>query len=291
MIYFVIILLVAILLQYIELQFFRETSYEIKTEKIKDEVTICFLSDLHGKTYGNRLLRKIKKMSPDYILIGGDVVSKKKHKELEKMLPFVCELTKIAQVYYSFGNHETTLDTIITVEHPERRADWERYLIELQNSGVVIMRNKGITLEEGIYISALELPDMFFVKQEMVELSEEVLKDIYEPNDVDSANCFHVLLAHQPAYARVYETLHPDLILSGHTHGGLVRFPIIGSIISTELTFNPEFDGGRYQLSEHREMIVSKGLGTHTFHIRIFDRAEVIKLSIIPCKERQNLVE
>lgn len=288
----IVLVLVAIILQLIELQLFKVTSYQYKTEKVDENVTVCFLSDLHGRTYGKRLLQKIKQMKPDVIVIGGDVVSKKKPEELKRMIPFLKALSEVAKVYYCFGNHETTIDTVITVNVPERKADWDEYLQEIERLGIRILRNEGVEIADSVYLSGVELPDMFFVKQEMVELSSEKLKEIYEVSPkVMEENMYHLYVAHQPAYARVYETCSPDLILSGHTHGGLVRFPFIGSIISTELTFNPEFDGGRYHLSPKTDLIVSKGLGTHTYHIRILDRAEVVKIQIISCKEKENLVK
>lgn len=292
MLYIIAIICVALLLQFIELQRYKETGYEFRTDKIDEKLTICFLSDLHGRTYGRRLLETIRNMKPDVIIIGGDVVSKKKPKELTGMLPFLKELAEITTVYYCFGNHETTLDTVITINHPERRKDFEGYLESLEHYGIRLLRNVGVALNPKVYLSGVELPDIYYVKQDMRELTEEALHEIYEPScQVSDHNMYHIVVAHQPAYAKIYESLQPDIILSGHTHGGLIRFPIVGSLISTELTFNPEFDGGYYKLPKGTDFIVSKGLGTHTYHIRIMDRAEVVKISIIPCKDTEKLVK
>ena len=70
-----------------------------------------------------------------------------------------------------------------------------------------------------------------------------------------------------------------DISVCGHTHGVLVRIPGFGSVISPQLTPFPKYDGGFYQVNG-KNICVSKGLGTHTFHIRIFDRAEVVMLKI-----------
>ena len=58
-----------------------------------------------------------------------------------------------------------------------------------------------------------------------------------------------------------------------------MRFPKIGSILSPQLLLFPKYDGGAYEVFG-KKIYVSKGLGTHTFHIRILDRAEVLRLEI-----------
>ncbi|MCR5374499.1 MAG: hypothetical protein K6E39_03890, partial [Lachnospiraceae bacterium] len=87
--------------------------------------------------------------------------------------------------------------------------------------------------------------------------------------------------------ARNDAELNPDLILCGHTHGGLVRIPFIGAIISPELELFPKYSGGMYDIvNEGRstKLIVSKGLGTHGFHIRVHDMAEIVEIRLISDK-------
>lgn len=282
-----IILIAAVVLQYVELQRFRITTYCLTSNKLKEPCEILFLSDLHGKTFGDRLLLRLQKLSPDLILIGGDVVSKKHPHELDYMPDFLCKLRQIAPVYYGFGNHETSIDVRLSQEMPTYGQMWEEYLAKVKEAQIPILRNEQCSLRKDLELVSLELPREYFIKFEKPSLQEEEVKNLL-PDLTSKDDRFRILLAHNPAYGDTYTCLDPDLILSGHTHGGLVRFPFVGSLISTELTFNPKYDGGRYTLKDQKgkesTMIVSKGLGTHTYHIRILDRAEAVRIILKPEK-------
>ena len=92
---------------------------------------------------------------------------------------------------------------------------------------------------------------------------------------------FQILLAHNPAYAENYAKWGADVTFCGHNHGGLIRIPGIGSLISPQLTLFPKYDAGKFQIGD-RCVIVSRGLGTHTFHVRIFNRAELLQIKFLP---------
>ncbi len=280
-----IIIGLGILLQWFELQQFKITSYEIQSTKLNSEYKICFLSDLHGKTYGKRLLKSIEKNAPDIIVIGGDVVSKKEPIQMKTVIPFLTELSQIAKVYYCFGNHETTIDETLVHEKTHIEAYWQNYMKVVKELGIEIIRNDEQNIGTELCLVALELPQKYFRKKDIPELQSTELNQILKLDDLDREK-FCILAAHHPLFADEYSELDVDLILSGHTHGGLVRFPFVGSIISTEFQFNPKYDGGWYSITNRRgkrtPLIVSKGLGTHTFHIRILNRAECIMINLAP---------
>lgn len=283
------IILIYVVLQWIELKCFRVTDYTVFHKKLQENHEICFLSDLHGFTYSGRLIEKIRKLNPDVIVIGGDVVSKKEPEQMTSMLNFLEELTFIAKVYYCFGNHETTIHELLSKESNLYEEKWVSYMDKVQAMGITIVRNQEIKLFDDINLTALELPYQYFEKKDIPKLTMDVMNKLLGKEKLDNTN-FEILVAHHPLFARNYLELEPDLILSGHTHGGLIRFPVIGSIISTEFQWNPEFDGGKYEL-ENKDgkkcnLIVSKGLGTHTFHIRVFDRAEIIMIHLKQEKEK-----
>ena len=62
---------------------------------------------------------------------------------------------------------------------------------------------------------------------------------------------------------------------------GLIRIPGVGSLISPQFQWFPKYDAGAFDF-EGKKVIVSRGLGTHTFHIRIFNRAELVFMVIKP---------
>lgn len=272
-----IVILAGILLQAVELLRFRTTEYQIITNKVHWEVRLVLLADLHGFSYGKenrRLLEAVRKAKPDVILIAGDLIVTGVPESYEVSESLCRELLKLSPVFFTFGNHETRAG--------DRNIDKMKELTSsLERMGVTLLNNEFSSEpvnEEELLIYGLEVPMNYYQKHVHNELPAGFLKERLGDCPKDR---FSVLLSHNPAFSDECFAWGADLILSGHTHGGLIRFPGRGSLISPELTFFPKYDGGIYE-KDGKHLIVSKGLGTHTFHIRIFDRAEVVSILLRP---------
>ena len=61
-----------------------------------------------------------------------------------------------------------------------------------------------------------------------------------------------------------------DLVLSGHLHGGIIRLPGIGGLITPQAIPFPKYSGEMTTEGE-QTIIVSRGLGTHTINLRFFE--------------------
>ena len=70
-----------------------------------------------------------------------------------------------------------------------------------------------------------------------------------------------------------------DLILSGHLHGGLVRCPGIGAVVTPQGFLFPKYSGEMRREGE-QTIVVSRGLGSHTINIRLFNMPEVIAIEV-----------
>ena len=90
---------------------------------------------------------------------------------------------------------------------------------------------------------------------------------------------FNILLAHNPEFFPSFRKWNPDLTLAGHVHGGVMRLPFIGGVISPSFRIFPHYDGGVFQ-EEGKQMIISRGLGSHTIPIRIFNPGELVVLQL-----------
>ena len=127
-------------------------------------------------------------------------------------------------------------------------------------------------------LSGLELEMDYYEKGRIVPLEPSYLRErLAKPR----ADMFQIMLAHNPAYAREYARWGADVTFCGHNHGGLIRIPGIGSVISPQYTLFPRYDAGDIRFGS-RQVIVSRGLGTHTFHVRIFNRAELLEIKFLP---------
>ena len=90
---------------------------------------------------------------------------------------------------------------------------------------------------------------------------------------------YQILLAHNPIYTDTYLDWGADLVLSGHLHGGIVRLPGLGGMITPQFRLFPKYSG-ELTVKDQQSVVVSKGLGTHTIKIRFLNPAEIVVLHL-----------
>ena len=90
---------------------------------------------------------------------------------------------------------------------------------------------------------------------------------------------YQILFAHHPGYIQEYLEYGADLILSGHYHGGVMQLPGIGGVISPDFTLFPKYSGGIYREGT-QTVVVSRGLGTHSVPVRLWNWPELIVLEL-----------
>ena len=264
-----------------EIVSFKITHYDIKSEKLNKsnhERKIVFISDLHNNRYGKnneKLLATVKEQNPDLILIGGDMLVGKADVSSKVAESFVARLTEICPVYYANGNHEQRMKV-----YPETFGTaFQEYKDRLIKSGVTFVENENVDFNwDGcqVKIHGLEIPVKYYKKFCKQTLPVDVVREqIGEPE----LNCYNILLAHNPTYVSTYLEWGADLILSGHFHGGVVRIPKLGGIITPQWHMFPKYSG---ELTKENEkyVVVSKGLGAHTLKIRFLNPAEIVVLHI-----------
>jgi len=260
---------------------FRVTHYRISPDEAENAGKthrILFLSDMHNRVYGKencRLLRAVQEEEPELILIGGDMLIGKSEYSFLPALHFVKSLAKICPVYYANGNHEQRMK-----ENPmEYLYSYRQYRKELAEAGVHFLENESQKIQLGemlFYIAGVEVPMECYSHFHRKNLKmEELIKRI----GVCPEEGYPVLLAHNPADMETYFAWGAKLILSGHFHGGIVRIPGIGGVISTGFHLFPKYSGGIYHNGK-QTAVVSKGLGSHTIPVRLFNPAEVVVLDI-----------
>lgn len=267
---------------------FKMTYYTLENDKMQPgdtEIKIVFLSDLHNQVYGKKndiLLDSIKKEKPDLILVGGDMLVGKEHRIPKPALDFTKQLPKIAPVYYAMGNHEQRIkeDTL------KYGTAFQRYKKDLIHAGVHFLENKSVEMDiknTKIRITGLELAMGTYKKFRKYPLAAEEIEQLAGMAD---AQCFQILLAHNPIYFQAYKAWGADLVLSGHLHGGIARIPGGRGVITPQAFLFPKYSG-EMTTEEGRTIIVSKGLGTHTINIRLFNSPEVVVVHLHSCKNQE----
>jgi predicted MPP superfamily phosphohydrolase len=91
---------------------------------------------------------------------------------------------------------------------------------------------------------------------------------------------YQLLIAHNPLYIKNYAEWGADLVLSGHLHGGMMRLPGIGGVLSPQAKFFPKYDAGQYHYQKS-QLIVSRGLGSHSIMPRIFNIPELVYVKFV----------
>ena len=107
------------------------------------------------------------------------------------------------------------------------------------------------------------------------EYVKSSITDLYKNIDTD----FNILLSHRPEQFSVYKEMNVDLVFSGHAHGGQIRIPFIGGIIAPNQGLFPKYTEGIYNDGE-TSMVVSRGLGNSLFPFRVFNRPELIVITL-----------
>lgn len=247
-----------------------ETEYvNIKIPAEFDGYKIVQISDLHNKSFGKkqkRLINYIKKLSPDIILITGDIIDRRRYR-LETALEFAREAVMTAPVYYVSGNHEAWSGKYETIK------------AELEKTGVIIADNNAFKIERnGSYIRLLGAEDPAFYYEDYLDGANlsAMQTHLEKYKNEDS---FKILAAHRPNFIYLYKDNNIDLAFTGHAHGGQIRLPFIGGLYVPDQGFRPKYTAGSYT-EGNTTMYVSRGLGNSVFPFRIFNRPEITAVTL-----------
>lgn len=257
--------------------------YEILTDKKGINKRFAVVSDLHARPY-KKVLSALKKISPDAILLPGDIVeiaAAYMDKRNQNGLNFLEEAVKIAPCYYCYGNHE------IFYSHakfghsktPDKKLG-EEYIERIKSCGVklindeyseICFKNDGQNEQCGVFVGGLVCGRD---KDPVLNMQKPDLKFLA---DYDKVEGFKILLCHYPHYYNEFLTdTSFDLILSGHAHGGQWR--VFGrGVYAPHQGIFPKFTSG---ICDGRH-IISRGAANNVKPIpRFFNPCEVLEIVV-----------
>lgn len=266
-----------------------KTVYKLKSDRkgiVSGKFTFVVLSDLHNVRFGadnKPLLQKIFKLNPDFVIIAGDLITKRKPCYPGNAFNLIKELSDHYPVYYAYGNHEQYFENMekdmITEENRDLVESWTEFKTRLNELGVYMLDNKSITIkhrDNTINIMGLSIDQVYYERGTPPKMAENYIESEIGKSGKDE---YQILIAHNPVYFEDYVRWGADLTLSGHVHGGLIRIPFIGGVVSPQVRLFPKYDAGLYEKSG-RYMIVSRGLGTHSFMPRLLNPPELVVVDI-----------
>lgn len=231
-----------------------------------DGCTIVQLSDLHGASFGEdnaELIAAVAAQDPDLIFLTGDIQDRYRKTPASYTAAIGRAMAGIAPTYFVTGNHEWAFPDVREL----KRA--------LKDAGVTVLTNEFVALERNggvIFLAGIDDPNGFADQKSPEALAEEV--------KAAAGGGFWMLLAHRNNYfEKQYSGLGADLVISGHGHGGLIRLPFTDGLISVERTLFPSYTAGFYQFNG-RDVFVSRGLGNSGPSFRLFNRPQLVTLTL-----------
>lgn len=255
--------------------------YEFKNSKVTGTFRFVFISDLHNKSFGKenkKLIQAIDEIAPDAILCAGDILTAKPGQDFQIAAKLMNCLAETYPVYYGNGNHEHRLKL-----YPETYGSMaEEYEKALTKKNIFRLVNESRDIKEkNIVIYGLEIGKEYYKRFQKEPMGEAYISSLL--GDISEEACT-ILIAHNPDYFSQYSDYGADFILAGHVHGGVVRIPFLGGMISPSLKIFPKYDGGVFQENKKNgrvsTMILSRGLGCHTIPVRFFNPGELIEITI-----------
>lgn len=253
-------------------------TYDVLLKNLTYPVRFILLSDLHGKSFGrenSRLIAKIQEQSPDAIFLDGDMIdSRADSSDVQELLRLIERLCEIAPVYFAPGNHE--------LEYMQADVS---LLTQVTEAGAVVVNDSYVDVTiagQPLRIGGTMGHAFYFGRSEEEFSSSPEYQFLKAFEDTDMPK---ICLAHMPdtfIFNGAYNLWNVDLVLSGHTHGGLIRLPFIGGLYAPMQGWFPEYDRGYFRLGEHMQMVISAGLSGHGIIPRINNPPEIVVIDLVP---------
>lgn len=253
----------------------RYTLYQQELPAAFDGFEMVLISDLHSQEWGqgnSRLLKKLEKLSPDILLMAGDMVNSE-DASFEGFLSLAEELGGRYPCYYIRGNHEQALEEPVLAGLLQR----------LEQAGIAVLDNQSIVLERrGAQIN---LYGLWFHLAYYKDAGDPLTRDIhFGPAAIEKVlgearEGYTILLTHNPVYFPTYAEWGADLTLAGHIHGGIIRLPGLGGLLSPQRELFPPYSAGLYYQGE-QALLVTRGLGNGHFGLRFNNPPEIAHLTL-----------
>jgi len=214
-----------------------------------DGLRIAQISDIHFEqytepSYARHVVEEVNRLAPDLVLMTGDYVS-------EGPLPYsfgakssypcaeILSGIQCPQRWSVLGNHDVTVGADIVTD-------------ALQTHGLPVLANAYVPFERNG--ARLWIGGVKDIGESHPDLNLAV------PRKLQTANEAVILMGHEPDYAdKVVKHGGVDLMLSGHSHGGQVRLPMIGSLYLPPL--GRKYVEGHFHLQNGLQLYVNRGIG------------------------------
>jgi len=224
---------------------------------------ITQLTDIHhsrilGINEVRRVITLAQQTKPDMFVLTGDY-STSYRRYIEPCAEALSLLNAPEGVWAVLGNHDHYTDAELTTR-------------ALQRNHIAVLNNDHTTVQRGsdaIQLSGID--DWTWNATDWVKAFSGL-----------KTNLPTILLSHQPTVLDFEQTKNVSLILSGHTHGGQLNFPLLGAPARL-FTKDLRYARGLFRRGE-TQLYVSTGTGVIGLPLRFGVRPEIAVLRLVGAK-------
>jgi predicted MPP superfamily phosphohydrolase len=232
-----------------------------------DGIRMIQFSDTHlGFQYTlgqlTSLIKKIMALRPDLILFTGDLLdAPNKFSEINRLVQLLEQLSAPLGKYCIYGNHD----------HGGYGTELYRNLMETAGFTVLLNEAHPIKLKDGGHIYLVGIDDAMLGQPDLALALKHV-----------PPLSFKLLLSHAPDWADRVAAYPIQWQLSGHSHGGQVKIPFVGALITPP--FARKYTEGLYKIGNtgSLSLYVNRGIGTTRLPFRFMARPELTVFTLKP---------
>ena len=256
----------------------RQTVKIERWDKTFNNLKIAVISDVHGGSNGvteekiRRMVETANAQNPDITVLLGDFVSQQSGDRSSLKMPVKTIAENLSGlrakygVFAVLGNHD--------VWHNSR----EIYDV-LTDAGIRVMENEFELVEiNGKKIKIIGLKD--HIKIDSLQTFRDEVTNLIKSGEQTETN---ILLEHNPDVIEMFKSdgflkENITLLLAGHTHGGQVWFPVLGSLIVPS-SYGQKYAYG-HKTFEGIDMFVTTGIGESVLPIRFLVPPEIALIEV-----------
>ncbi len=256
----------------VEPSFIDIKEYKVESPTIPDSFhgfKIVHFSDIHygttiNKNQLDKIVSKINELKPDVIFFTGDLIDKNitTTPEIEEELK--SSLSKLECTLYKYaiyGNEDYNND-----KYQEIITSADFYLLDNESK---LLYYKDITPIEITGYNSIETKPNYTILTNMID-------------EIDTTNFYKIVLTHEPDSIDNFINYNPNLVLSGHSLGGLIKFPFLKPLF---LQDNSKKYYDDYYKINSSDIYISSGLGTSGINARFNNHPSINFYRIYKVKE------
>lgn len=222
---------------------------------------VLHFGDLHWRPGSPGLLeRKVKQAlesaSADLVVFTGDTVNR--HRSWQQVSRWLSDLQLSAPRFAVPGNWDYTQAGLL-----------EEFTDVWEQAGFHVLHNRAFPVE--IHGQGVEVMGLADARTGVIDWS---LAERPIPEGI-----FRLLLSHNPDVLLARDRIRFHLLLSGHTHGGQIRFPGARALV-TSTRLGRKFDKGLFRIASTQYVFITRGVGTGAVPLRVCCPPEVALLNL-----------